>query len=316
MAKAQRIPIGIVGCGNISGVYLKRCGEFEVLRLAACADLDMGRARAKAAEFPGVRAVTVADLLADPEIRIVVNLTTPQAHASVALAALAAGKSVHNEKPLAIRREDARRMLALARRKRLRVGGAPDTFLGAGLQTCRKVIDDGLIGRPVAATAFMLSHGPEHWHPDPEFVYRKGAGPMFDMGPYYLTALVALLGPVKRITGATARSMARRPILSKPKRGQMMKVEVQTHVAGLMDFAGGAVGTIITSFDVWSHNLPRLEIYGTDGTLSVPDPNTFGGPVRVCLGPSSKWKDVPLSHPYAENWRGIGVADMACALLS
>lgn len=316
MAKTQQTPIGIIGCGNISETYLRMCSRFENLRVAACADLDMDRARAKAAAFPGVRALTVDELLADRDIRIVVNLTTPQAHASVALAALKAGKSVHNEKPLAIARDDARRILALARRKKLRVGCAPDTFLGGGLQTCRKLLDDGRIGRPVAATAFMMSHGPEHWHPDPEFVYKKGAGPMFDIGPYYLTALVALLGPVKRVTGATARTQARRPILSQPKFGQMMKVEVQTHVAGLMDFACGAVGTIIMSFDVWAHNLPCLEIYGTEGTLSVPDPNTFGGPVRIRMGRDEKWHDVPLSHPYTENWRGIGVADMAYGLRS
>jgi len=310
-----RTPIGIIGCGNISSIYLKRCGELANLRVVGCADLVPERARARAEEFK-VRAMTVDELLADPEIQIVLNLTIPKAHAAVALAALKAGKSVYGEKPLAVTREDGRRILALAKKNGLRVGGAPDTFLGAGLQTCRKVIDDGLIGKPIGATAFMMSHGPENWHPDPEFVYQVGGGPMLDMGPYYLTALATLMGPVSRVTGFARITFPERKILSQPKFGTMMKVEVPTHIVGVLDFAGGAVGTIVTSFDVWAAEVPRLEIYGTEGTLSLPDPNTFGGPVRIKRAGDNDWAQVALSHPYAGNWRGLGLADMAAAIRS
>jgi len=309
--------IGIVGCGNISGIYLKNSQQvFEILEVAACADLVAERAKAQAEKFGVAKACTVEQLLADPEIRIVVNLTIPNAHAAVALAALAAGKCVHNEKPLAVTRADGGKMLQLAAANKLRVGSAPDTFLGAGIQTCRKLIDDGEIGEPVAATAFMTCHGHESWHPDPAFYYQRGGGPMFDMGPYYLTALVALLGPVRRVTGSARITFPTRTITSKPKYGTVVEVEVPTHVAGVMDFANGAVGTIITSFDVWAANLPRIEIYGTEGSLVVPDPNAFGGPVRLCRARSHEWSEMPLSHGYAENSRGIGVADMAYALRS
>jgi predicted dehydrogenase len=244
----------------------------------------------------------------------VLNLTIPRAHAEVGLAALNAGKNVYNEKPLAVRREDGQRMLETAKAKGLLVGGAPDTFLGAGIQTCRKLIDDGWIGEPVAATAFMVCHGHESWHPDPEFYYKVGGGPMFDMGPYYLTALVNLIGAVRCVSGSTRITFAERTITSQPKYGTKIEVEVPTHVAGLLDFANGAIGTIITSFDVWAGELPRIEIYGSAGSLSVPDPNTFGGPVRIRRAGSTEWSEVPLAFGYADNSRGLGVADMASAL--
>ena len=211
--------IGVIGCGNISGAYLSAGKKFEILQIAACADLDMERARAKAEEFGVPVACTVQELLADPSIEIVVNLTIPKAHAEVAMAVIAAGKSVYNEKPLAITREDGRRMLDAAQAKGVRVGCAPDTFLGGGIQTCRKLIDDGAIGTPIAATAFMMCHGHESWHPDPEFYYKLGGGPMFDMGPYYLTALVNLIGAVRRVTGSTRVTFPERTITSQPKSG-------------------------------------------------------------------------------------------------
>ena len=197
----ETMTVGIVGCGNISDIYLQNCQRFPGLALLACADAEPARAEAKAAEF-GIRALPVAELLADPAIEIVINLTPPAAHAAVNLAALEAGKHVYTEKPLAIGREEGRRTVELARARGLRVGSAPDTFLGAGLQTCRRLLDAGAIGVPVAATAFMAGHGPESWHPNPEFFYKRGAGPLFDVGPYYLTALISLLGPVARVTGA------------------------------------------------------------------------------------------------------------------
>jgi predicted dehydrogenase len=221
---------------------------------------------------------------------------------------------VYNEKPLAIERADARRMLDLAALNGLRVGCAPDTFLGAGLQTCRKLLDDGAIGEPVAATAFMLGHGPEGWHPNPDFFYQYGAGPMFDMGPYYLTALIAMLGPVRRVTGSARISFPERTISSQPHHGEKIAVNTPTHISGVLDFASGPVATLVTSFDVWHAQVPRIEIYGSLGTLSLPDPNTFGGPVRLRLAGDEHWREVPLTHAHAENSRGIGVADMAYGL--
>jgi predicted dehydrogenase len=308
--------IGIVGCGFISGIYLENLKRFEDLEVAACADLVPARAAARAAEYGVARACGVDELLTDPGIRIVVNLTIPKAHAGVGLAVLQFGKNLYNEKPLAIERAEAGRLLDVAGRNGLLVGCAPDTFLGAGLQTCRKLIDDGVIGEPVAATAFMVCHGHESWHPDPEFYYQAGGGPMFDMGPYYLTALVSLLGPVRRVTGSARITFRERLITSQPKSGAGIAVEVPTHVAGVLYFANGAIGTIVTSFDVWAAELPHIEIYGSEGTLSVPDPNTFGGPVRLRRAGSDTWVDVPLSHGHAHNSRGLGVADLAHALRS
>lgn len=310
---ARQVNVGIVGCGAISGIYLQAPQTFPILNIVACADLDAAKAQAKAEEH-GLRALPVADLLAAPDVDIVLNLTIPAAHAQVGTAALQQGKSVYSEKPLALSCAEAQPLLNMARAQELRVGCAPDTFLGAGLQTCRKLIDAGAIGEPVAATAFMMSHGHEHWHPSPAFYYQRGGGPMFDMGPYYLTALVHLLGPVRRVTGATRTTFAQRTISSEPLAGTIIDVEVPTHVVGVLDFAAGAVATIITTFDVWAADLPRMEIYGTEGTLSVPDPNTFGGPVRIRRHREAAWTEVPLEFAYSTNSRGLGLADMAHAL--
>ena len=308
----EPVKAGIVGCGNISEIYLKNCKAMEILDLVACADLVSERAEAAAAKH-GIEARSVEALLADPEIELVVNLTIPKAHAEVDLAAIAAGKCAYQEKPLAITRENGRKVLEAARDAGVLVGGAPDTFLGAGIQTCRKLIDDGAIGQPVAVSAFMLCAGHESWHPDPEFYYELGGGPMLDMGPYYLTALVNLLGPICRVTGSTQISFPERTITSDKKKGKKIVVETPTHHAGVMDFASGVVGTIITSFDVQAHTLPCIEIYGSEGTLGVPDPNGFGGPVRLRRR-GQDWQEVALTHGYAENGRGVGAADLAMAL--
>ncbi len=309
-----RTKIGLVGCGNISGVYLKNCQTvFDNLEVVACADADAERAEAKAREF-GIEARTVEALLADPAIQIVINLTPPAAHAEVNLAALRSGKHVYSEKPLAATRAEGAQILSAAKERNLRVGGAPDTFLGGGLQTCRTLIDAGAIGEPVAAVAFMLSRGPEGWHPDPDFFYQPGAGPMFDMGPYYLTTLIHLLGPVRRVTGSARISFPERLITSQPLAGTKIKVNTPTHVVGVLDFVSGPVATLITSFDVWAANLPRIEIYGAEGSLSVPDPNTFNGPVRLRKANAKEWEAVPLTHGFTENSRGLGVADMAEAI--
>jgi predicted dehydrogenase len=307
------VKVGIVGCGAISAAYLEKSKRFRDIEVVACADLDMERARERAEEFEIERACTVDELLADEKIEIVINLTIPKAHAAVGLQALEAGKSIYIEKPLAVKREEARQMLELASAKGLRVGGAPDTFLGGAHQTCRKLIDDGWIGEPIAANAFMMGHGHESWHPDPEFYYEKGGGPMFDMGPYYLTALVNMIGPVERVSGCTRITFPQRTITSEKKYGKVIAVETPTHITGIMEFKNGAVGNITTSFDVWGARLPNIEIYGTEGSLSVPDPNGFGGTVLYKRG-REEWREVPLTHGYTENSRSLGVADMANAL--
>jgi len=309
----DKVKIGLIGCGNISSAYVKGCRAFEILEVVATADLIPDLAVAKAAEHGIPHAYHVEELLADPAVDIVVNLTVPEAHAAVTLQAIEAGKHVYSEKPLAIKRDDGLKILAAAGEKGLRIGCAPDTFLGGGLQTCRKLIDDGHIGRPVGATAFMMSHGPESWHPNPHFFYQDGAGPLFDMGPYYLTALIHLLGPIERITGSTRISFAERIATSESLYGQRIQVNVPTYVTALLNFAAGPIGTLITTFDVWSSDLPRIEIYGSKGSLSAPDPNIFSGPVRLRQAGDEAWRDVPLTHSDSVR-RGIGVADMAHGL--
>lgn len=312
----DKLKAGIIGTGNISGIYLENGNRFDALQVVACADLDVDRAKAKAGEF-GIRGCSVEELLADPEIQMIINLTIPQAHASVNLRALEAGKHVYVEKPFAVTREEAREVLELAKQKGLYVGSAPDTFLGGGIQTSIKLIEDGWIGTPIGATAFMLGGGHESWHPAPEFYYQKGGGPMFDMGPYYLTALVAMLGPITRVTGSARISYPERTITSRPKYGERIKVEVPTHIAGVMDFAAGPVGTLLTSFDAkGGTTLPRIEVYGSEGTLVAPDPNSFGGEVKICRTGSNEWSRVPLAYGYTENARGVGAADMAKAILT
>jgi predicted dehydrogenase len=310
----RKINVGILGCGNIFAQYVKGCRAFHLLEVTACADIDMNRARARAEEFVIPKACTPEELFADPDIQIIVNLTVPQAHVQTDLAAIECGKNVHAEKPFALKRDDGRRILDAAAEKGVLVGCAPDTFLGGGLQTCRKLIDDGWIGQPVAATAFMMGHGPEGWHPNPDFFYKFGGGPLFDMGPYYITALVSLLGPVRRVTGSARASFPERIATSQALFGHHISVDVPTHVAGVLDFESGPIATLVMSFDVWSHNLPRIEIYGSEGTLSVPDPNTFGGPVKIRRAGSDEWNEIPLTHS-AGVGRGIGVADMAHALV-
>ena len=305
-----------MGAGKISGIYLENGAMFDDVEVVACADIMPERAEAQATAYGVSKAYSPQELLADPEVEVVLNLTVPAVHAEVSLAALEAGKHVYTEKPLAVSLEDGRRMLELATEMGLMIGCAPDTFLGGGLQTCRKVMDEGIIGEPVAVTALMMTHGPEDWHPNPDFFYQPGAGPMFDMGPYYLTALATLLGPIRRVTGSARVTFPERTVTSEPHYGSTITVNTPTHVAGVMDFEGGPVGTLVTSFDVYSEEHSRIDVYGTEGTLSLPDPNTFGGPVRVWRTGESAWTEIPLTHPYTENSRGLGLADMARALRS
>src|SRR4030095_12924064 len=276
--------------------------------------MDMSRAEAKAAQF-GVTARPLNEVFADSSIELIVNLTPPSAHAEISRAVLNAGKHVYSEKPLATNRTDGAQLLELAERKGLRIGCAPDTFLGAGLQTCRKLLDDGVIGEPVAAVAFMTGRGMEMWHPNPDFFYQPDAGPMFDIGPYYLTTLVSMLGPVRRLTGSPRISFPGRLMTRHPLTGTKIKVNTPTHVTGVLDFVSGPVATVIMSFDVWAANLPRVEIYGSEGSLSLPEPNTFGGPVRVKSAKDEEWQEVPLTQGRTEESRGLGVRDLAAAIL-
>ena len=307
------VKVGVIGCGNISKTYFTHCKRMGILEVVACSDIILERAQASAKKFDIPACGYNEVVLDDPEVELVICLTPPKVHTEIMLSALAAGKNAYTEKPFAVRKQDGQATLRLAKEKGLLVGGAPDTFMGGGIQTCRKLIDDGEIGRPVAATAFMCSSGVEAWHPDPEFFYEIGGGPMLDMGPYYITALVNLLGPVKRVTGSAQISFAERTITSEAKRGKKIVVETPTHFAAVLDFVSGAVASLVMSFDVQAHRLPRIEVYGEAGTLSVPDPNGFGGPVSVGRR-GNKWTEAPLTHANAENSRGIGPADLATAL--
>ena len=307
------VSIGVIGCGRISGQYLWNIKQFPGLRVVACADLDVELAKSKAAEFNVPKGCSVEELLNDKTIELVLNLTIPKAHYSVAMQCLSHGKHVYCEKPLGITRDEGRQILEEATRRNLKVGCAPDTFLGGGLQTARKLIDDGAIGRPVAFTAAMMCRGHESWHPSPEFYYEPGGGPMFDMGPYYLTALLNLLGPVKRLTGAASIAIPERIITSEPKRGQTFQVHTPDHIAGTMEFENGCIGTIMTTFatmhPVHDGGQP-LVIYGETGTLRVLDPNLFDGPVHLRTEHDAEWQEIAPMFPVGYG-RGIGAADMA-----
>ncbi|HXH60728.1 MAG TPA: Gfo/Idh/MocA family oxidoreductase [Fimbriimonadaceae bacterium] len=309
----RKVGVGVVGCGNIAPIYLQNLSSFDETAVVAVADIKPERAKARAEEFGVKKATDLKGLLDDPDVEVVLNLTTPPSHFSVAKAALEAGRHVYNEKPLTIDVREADELLATSSDRGLLVGCAPDTFLGAGIQTCRELIDHGAIGEPLAFNAFMMCPGHEGWHPDPAFYYDFGGGPLFDMGPYYLTALVALLGPVARVCGAKKKSFETRTIGSEPKRGEQIDVKVPTHLVTVMEFAGGAVGQLTTSFDVKHHTLPHIEVYGSKGTLGVPDPNGFDGKVRLRSAGDDDWKEVPLARPYAQNSRGLGVRDLVQA---
>ena len=306
--------VGIIGTGNIAPAYIRGCAPFDVIKLVACADIVTERAQAFAAEH-GLQATSVDDLLARDDIDIVVNLTLPQTHAEVSLQIINAGKHAYCEKPLAVTREDGEKVIQAAKSASLRMGCAPDTFLGGGNQTARKAIDDGLIGAPVAATATWQSHGHESWHPNPGFYYLEGGGPVLDMGPYYVTALINLMGPVARVAGSARMTFPERIASSDAMSGQVLPVEVNTHVAGTLEFESGAIATLIMSYDVWGDHLPYIEIHGADGSLSVPDPNRFDGAVSTIKGGARDWVDMPLTHT-TNIGRGAGVADMAYAILS
>ena len=305
------VRLGVVGCGMISAVYLKNLARDRRVTLAACADLDMGRAQERARSFGVAQALDVDTLLAHPDIDAVLDLTGPSAHGEVNLRALEAGKAVYSEKPLALDASQAHALVELADARGLPIGCAPDTVLGPGFTAARRRLADGEIGRPFAAAAHMLSSGVESWHPAPEPWYRPGGGPLFDMGPYYLTALCTLLGPVARVSAEADAAFAQRTLGAGPRAGARVEVETPTHVAGVLRFASGPIATLVTSFDVAASRLPHLELYGTEGTLALPDPNGYGGPVEV--GTHEGWQGADVAAASAPNLRGLGVLDLVDA---
>jgi predicted dehydrogenase len=311
----KKVGVGVIGCGVISGAYLKAAQGFPILDIRGLADIVPAAAEARAKEF-GLKPIGIDELLADPQIEIVLNLTVPKAHVEVGLKALDAGKHVYAEKPLAVAFKEGKKLVDRAAKKGLRVGSAPDTFLGGSHQTCRKLIDAGKIGEPVGGTAYFMCPGHERWHPAPDFYYQVGGGPILDMAPYYLTDLVNLLGPVACVAAMTSMPKKTRTITSKPRRGQTIPVEVATHAAGTLQFVSGALVQVSMSFDVPAHRHLPIEIYGSKGTLVVPDPNWFGGEVEFAAE-KDKWVKLKTEVPYADaNYRSIGLADMAHAIRS
>jgi predicted dehydrogenase len=305
------VGVAIIGAGVISKQYLDNLAAFPDVRVLGIADQDTSRAAAAAERFGVPVAGDVDTILALPEVEIVVNLTTPAAHAEVATAILQTGKHVYGEKPLTLDPAEGQKLLAEAAARGLRVGNAPDTFLGAGIQSAKRAMEGGVIGTPVSATIAMQSRGPEGWHPNPEFYYQLGGGPLLDMGPYYLTALVALFGPVARVAGVARQGLAERVVGSGPRTGTRFTVHVATHITALLDFTGGPSVSSTFSFDSTVHRT-MIEIIGTEGTLSVPDPNNFTGPLRVRGVGEDDWRDLPVAGTSVG--RGLGVLEMARAL--
>lgn len=321
----EKIGVGIIGCGNISAAYLRLAPMFSAFEIRAVADIDLAAARARAAEF-GVRAETVADLLKAPDIGIVVNLTVPVAHFAVTRDILMSGKNVYSEKPLVLSLEEGEALRTLAGEKGLRIGSAPDTFLGAAHQQARALIDQGRIGQITSGTAHVMSRGMEHWHPNPDFFFQPGAGPILDVGPYYVTNLIQLLGPVRRVAALANSAFTSREILSDPRRGERIEVRTPTNIHALLDFASGAVVTLTASWDVAAHRHANMELYGTEGSLFVPDPNFFAGKVETAAVGDEPIEVPPWDHPFGKvnetgrdkgqaNYRGAGLADMAEAIL-
>jgi predicted dehydrogenase len=327
----KKLRIGIIGCGVISTIYMRNMSSFRDLRLVACADILEGASKAQAETF-GIRALTIDALMRDPEIDVVVNLTTPNAHFDVSHAALTAGKHVFSEKPLCVAAEDGQRLVQEAQRRGLRLGCAPDTFLGAGGRLARELVDVGQIGRILAGSCFLMSRGMEHWHPNPEFFFKPGGGPILDLGPYYLGTLCNLLGPVESVRALSSIGFAERMVTAEgPNKGSRISVETPTTVMALIRFVSRSDVALTMSWDVWKHGHPAIELYGSDGSLRVPDPNFFGGLVEIterggdwqALDSSDRpygrpnWRSPnwPAAAPDRANYRCLGIADLASSVL-
>ena len=344
----RKVKVAMIGVGAISGIYLQNITHtFSEVELIGLCDLiperaEKGLAYVKEAIAAGAKVrepkiyKDMQEAFEDPEVEVILNLTRPYEHYDVTKGALLHGKHVYSEKPLGVDMEEADELVAIAEEKNLLLGGAPDTFMGAGIQTARKIIDSGILGDIVGANCAMICHGHETWHPDPEFYYKRGGGPMLDMGPYYVTALVQLLGEAKGVMGMTKKSFKQRIITSEPHKGEIIDVDVDTHLTGNIEFTSGAIAQIITTFDVYYGTQARFEVYGTKGSMVVPDPNTFGGPIFLMtpedqaaapkIDPGlikktapdyyANYKEIPLMFDYAENSRALGLADMCKALVT
>ena len=321
----EPVGIAVVGCGNISDQYLTNLVRFPDVAVLACADIDLSRAAAQAAKYGVPHSGDLATVLAMPKVDLIVNLTIPAVHASVALQVIRAGKHVYGEKPFALSVEEAQTIMAAAAEYGVQLGNAPDTFLGAGLQTARRVIEAGRVGTPISAKATFGYPGPDAWHPNPEFLFQKGGGPLLDMGPYYLTALVQLFGPVKTVSGFSRRAQNRRTIGSGPRAGETFDVTIDTQVSALLEFASGPIATARFSFDE-PIATRELEVHGTDGALRLPDPNRFDGSLFLCLTDRNKnspdeWLDAPREADWTElpaegsaEGRGMGALEMTRAV--
>ncbi|MEE0946229.1 MAG: Gfo/Idh/MocA family oxidoreductase [Acutalibacteraceae bacterium] len=312
------LKVGMVGVGNISGIYLKNFKEvFKNVELVAVCDLIKERAEKAQKEYNIPKIYdTMEQLFADDDIDMVLNLTRPYQHFEVSKAALLAGKHVYSEKPLGADFEEGTQLVKLAQEKGLWIGGAPDTFLGAGIQTCRKFIDDGKLGEVIGGRCVMAHHGVESWHPDPDFFYQFGGGPLLDMGPYYITALINLLGEVKSVFGVAQTTFKERLITSEARRGETIKVNVPTHYETLLTFTNGATVSFLTSFDLYGFDHPAIQLYGTKGHLIVPDPNCFANQCGMSFidGESGEKTDLQFEFGYNENSRCLGLADLAAAI--
>lgn len=328
----KTVKIGFVGCGNISWIYLTNVTKlYKDIEVWGICDLEaykteeaLATVRKTIAEM-GIEEKDfhmpivykdMYEMFADPDIDIVLNITRPYQHFDVSMAALKAGKHVYSEKPLGITIEEGKQLVDYAKEHNLLLGGAPDTFMGAGIQTCRWLIESGAIGKPISVAACMFGHGMESWHPDPDFFFKKGGGPMLDMGPYYVTAMVNLIGCVDTVYAMTCRGNDTRTITSPLHFGETINVEVDTHVAGVMRFENGVIGTLATSWDTYGIQGDRIQVFGTKGTVVVPDPNNFGGVIKLFRPEEGTMKEVPLMFDYKENSRGLGLEDMAKALLT
>ncbi|MGG7517637.1 Gfo/Idh/MocA family protein [Allorhizobium undicola] len=321
----DELGVGIIGCGNISSAYFTLAPLFKGLKLVACSDVNMAAAQARAAEY-GVKAQTVPELLANPDVHVVVNLTIPDAHYPVSKQALEAGKHVYSEKPLVLSLEAGEDLRRIAKAKNLSVGCAPDTFLGGAHQLARRYIDQGGVGRITSGTCHVMGPGMEMWHPNPDFFFLPGGGPVLDMGPYYIANLINLIGPVKRVGALTSMASETRTITSQPRHGETIPVKTPTNIHALLEFVSGATITLSASWDVWAHRHANMELYGTEGSLFVPDPNFFGGTVEASgpdkeIQPLDDW-DHPFGinnqespHGPRANYRTAGLADMALAIL-
>ncbi|MFK0163134.1 Gfo/Idh/MocA family protein [Rhizobium sp. NPDC090279] len=322
---AKELGVGIIGCGNISTTYFSLSPLFKGLKVLACADINMDAARLRAEEYK-VKAQTIDELLANDELDVIVNLTIPDAHFPVSKRILEAGKHVYSEKPLVLTLEQGEELRRIAKEKGLAVGCAPDTFLGGAHQLARKFIDEGGIGRITSGSCHVMSPGMEMWHPNPDFFFLPGGGPILDLGPYYVANLINLIGPVKRVGAMTSMASPTRTITSQPRNGETIPVKTPTTIQALLEFVSGARITLTASWDVWSHRHANMELYGTEGSLYVPDPNFFGGTVEA----SGRDKDIkPLenwAHPFGianqespsgarANYRTAGLADMAASLI-